>query len=96
MLGSERFCLQVQDSANAITPGGLMTAEIAPGPITPFYSYSHKDESLRQELANHLMTLQRAGFIREWHDRQILGGEEWTNRLASTSKEPKSQGAKTK
>jgi hypothetical protein len=62
--------------------GRLMRGEIVQGPITLFYSYSHKDESLREQLANHLMTLQRAGFIREWHDRQILGGEEWDKQIS--------------
>ena len=53
-----------------------MPGEITPGPIALFYSYSHKDESLRDELAKHLTTLQRAGFIREWYDREIRAGVE--------------------
>ena len=65
-----------------MTAGGSIAGEIAPGPITLFYSYSHKDESLREELAKHLTTLKRAGFIREWHDRQILGGEEWDRQIS--------------
>ena len=42
-----------------------------------FFSYSHKDETLRDELANHLSTLTRQGVISSWHDRKILPGEEW-------------------
>ena len=46
-----------------------------------FYSYSHKDESLRDELETHLKLLQREGLISTWHDRRILGGEEWADRI---------------
>lgn len=46
-------------------------------PITLLYSYSHKDEKLRDELATHLAILKRQGLIKEWHDRRIAGGEEW-------------------
>jgi hypothetical protein len=42
-----------------------------------FFSYSHKDETLRDELANHLSTLIRQGVISSWHDRKILPGKEW-------------------
>jgi hypothetical protein len=42
-----------------------------------FFSYSHKDESLRDELAKHLTILERQGAIASWHDRKILPGEEW-------------------
>jgi hypothetical protein len=59
-----------------------MSEELAPGPISLFYSYSHNDESLRDELAKHLTILKQAGFIREWHDRQILAGEEWDRQIS--------------
>ncbi|MBE9140793.1 leucine-rich repeat domain-containing protein [Nodosilinea sp. LEGE 07088] len=42
-----------------------------------FYSYSHKDETLRDELETHLKLLQRQGLIQPWHDRRILPGNEW-------------------
>ena len=42
-----------------------------------FYSYSHKDEALRDELETHLKLLQREGVITTWHDRRIVGGEDW-------------------
>jgi|GEM_PF-1152539 len=45
--------------------------------ITLFCSYSHKDEALRDELANHLEILKWNGDITDWHDRKILPGEEW-------------------
>lgn len=39
-----------------------------------FFSYSHKDEPLRNELENHLAMLKRDGTIETWHDRRILAG----------------------
>jgi hypothetical protein len=42
-----------------------------------FYSYSHKDESLRGQLEAHLSALRRQGEIAEWHDRQIVAGSDW-------------------
>ena len=41
-----------------------------------FFSYSHRDESLRDELEKHLSILMRQGFIETWHDRRIVAGEE--------------------
>lgn len=42
-----------------------------------FYSYSHRDERLRNELETHLKLLQRQGLIQTWHDRKIEAGDEW-------------------
>jgi internalin A len=42
-----------------------------------FISYSHKDEILCDELETHLKLLVRQEVISLWHDRKILGGEEW-------------------
>ncbi len=46
-----------------------------------FFSYSHKDEDLRDELATHLSILERNGIISGWHDRLIEAGEEWENHI---------------
>ncbi|MEH2260288.1 GUN4 domain-containing protein [Nostoc sp.] len=46
-----------------------------------FFSYSHKDEALRDELANHLSTLTRQDVISSWHDRKILPGDEWDHQI---------------
>ena len=46
-------------------------------PISLFYSYSHKDEALRDELETHLTLLRRQGVVRGWHDRRIVAGTEW-------------------
>ena len=46
-------------------------------PVRLFYSYSHDDESLRDELAKHLAVMRRQGVISGWHDRRIGEGDEW-------------------
>jgi hypothetical protein len=50
---------------------------MASDPVTVFFSYSHVDEALRDELAKHLSILKHNGVIADWHDRQILPGDEW-------------------
>jgi len=45
--------------------------------IAVFFSYSHEDEGLRDELSNHLAMLQRQEVITAWHDRRIGAGKEW-------------------
>lgn len=44
--------------------------------VKAFISYSHKDESLRNELESHLSMLKRGGVIETWHDRRIVAGSE--------------------
>ena len=39
-----------------------------------FFSYSHKDEALRDQLETHLAMLKNQGLIESWHDRRILAG----------------------
>jgi len=46
-----------------------------------FYSYSHKDESLRNELETHLKLLERQGYIRPWHDRRIEAGDDFKDKI---------------
>ena len=38
-----------------------------------FFSYSHKDRDLRDELEIHLSALKRQGLISTWSDRRIVG-----------------------
>lgn len=42
-----------------------------------FYSYSHKDEVMRNRLESHLKILERTGKITSWLDRNIDAGEDW-------------------
>ena len=46
-----------------------------------FCSYSHKDETLRNELETHLKLLQRLRLLETWHDRKIEAGEEWKQKI---------------
>lgn len=39
-----------------------------------FFSYTHVDESLRDQLEIHLSLLKREGLITAWHDRRIVAG----------------------
>lgn len=40
-----------------------------------FFSYSHKDEEVRNDLEVHLALLKRQGIITAWHDRRIVAGD---------------------
>jgi len=44
---------------------------------TLFFSYSHRDETLRDELEIHLAMLKRQGVITAWHDQRIGAGKEF-------------------
>lgn len=44
--------------------------------------FSHKDEELRDRLETHLATLKRQGQIDTWHDRRILGGDDFAGRIS--------------
>src|SRR5262245_5386906 len=52
-----------------------------PQAIQIFYSYSHKDEDLRDKLETHLSVLKRQGVITGWHDRRISAGSEWKDSI---------------
>lgn len=52
-------------------------------PIHLFYSYSHEDEQLRDELEKHLMGLKRQGILTDWYDRDIRAGDEWNRQINS-------------
>lgn len=48
-----------------------------------FFSYSHKDEELRNELETHLALLKRQGVIASWHDRRITAGGDLDKAISS-------------
>lgn len=50
--------------------------------VSIFFSYSHKDEDLRNELEIHLASLKRQGVISTWHDRRIAAGEEFAGKIS--------------
>ncbi len=43
--------------------------------VKVFFSYSHSDETDRNELETHLAILKRQGLIETWYDRRILAGK---------------------
>ena len=43
--------------------------------ISLFFTYAHRDESLRNELETHLAVLKRQEVIQTWHDRRIYRRE---------------------
>ena len=52
-----------------------------PDPVNLFVSYSHKDESLMEELFEFLQPLSMAGKIAIWNDRAIPVGDLWDDRI---------------
>lgn len=50
--------------------------------IKLFFSYSHRDEDLRNELESHLAPLKREGVIDVWHDRQISPGKHFGSEIS--------------
>jgi hypothetical protein len=60
----------------------MVSSSPIPGrPIEVSFSYSHRDEALRNELADHLSLLERQGIITGWHDRRITSGTEWAGAI---------------
>lgn len=49
--------------------------------VNVFFSYSHKDEALRDKLSEHLSLLKRNQVIQDWYDRQIVAGTEWADEI---------------
>jgi len=49
--------------------------------VEVFFSYAHRDEDLRDELAKHLRLLERQRIIAGWHDRRIPAGGEWAGEI---------------
>lgn len=49
-----------------------------------FFSYSHRDEPLRNELEVHLAMLKRQGVITTWDDRRIGAGKDFGNEISDS------------
>jgi len=45
--------------------------------VRVFFSYSHEDETARNELEKHLTILKRDKLVETWHDRRILAGADF-------------------
>ncbi|MCU7805734.1 MAG: toll/interleukin-1 receptor domain-containing protein [Candidatus Thiodiazotropha sp. (ex Lucinoma borealis)] len=48
---------------------------------TVFFSYSHRDEDLRNEVETALAPLKRQGLIDVWHDRRITAGSDFGSEI---------------
>jgi len=79
--GNDVTVLDVQELLNGVDVEGTRRRERPPEDrkevVRLFYSYSHKDEALRNELETHLKLMQRQGLIDTWQDRKIEAGEDW-------------------
>jgi hypothetical protein len=51
---------------------------------TLFFSYSHRDEALRDQLETHLSMLKRQGSIETWHDRRVTAGETFDGAISAS------------
>ena len=47
-----------------------------------YFSHSHRDSDLRDELEGHLAALRREGVLETWHDRRIGAGKEFDNEIS--------------
>ncbi len=46
-----------------------------------FFSFSHADKALRDQLENHLSVLKWNGVIETWHDRRVTAGDEFEREI---------------
>ena len=46
-----------------------------------FISYAHEDEDLKKELDKYLKVLKRSSKVEVWHDRKLIGGQEWNKTI---------------
>jgi internalin A len=86
VVGNDVIDLSVQELLDGVDLEGTrrkerMTMSEQTQAVRLFYSYSHKDESLRNELETHLKLLQRQGIIESWYDRDIEAGDEWKRKM---------------
>jgi internalin A len=88
IVGDDEIELDVDELLNGVDLEGtrqrerrIDMREMKERPIRLFYSYSHQDERLRNELETHLKLLQRQGMIETWHDRKIEAGDEWKRKI---------------
>ena len=51
--------------------------------LRAFISYSHTDESLKDEFVKHLHPLKRLGLLENWHDRKIRPGDEFDKSISN-------------
>lgn len=66
--------------------GGTVGLASAPGSkaLSLFVSYSHADESLKNDLLKHLSPLKRLKLIETWHDRKLKAGDDIDHEISSS------------
>ncbi len=52
--------------------------------IKLFYCYAREDKAMRDELEKYLSSLKRLYSLRNWHDREILPGQEWEQAIETS------------
>lgn len=52
--------------------------------IKLFYCYAREDKTMRDELEKYLSSLKRLYSLRNWHDREILPGQEWEQAIETS------------
>jgi internalin A len=91
VFGEYVFELEVKELLNGVdlegTRAGRKASESLATAPRLFYSYSHKDEMLRDELETHLKLLHHQGMITPWHDRCIAAGDEWMGKIDNNLEE---------
>jgi hypothetical protein len=65
------------ERARQISPDKSEETGAHSGKIEVLFSYSHRDEHLRDELDKHLALLKRQKLINNWHDRKIPPGKDF-------------------
>ncbi|HEX8089116.1 MAG TPA: tetratricopeptide repeat protein, partial [Blastocatellia bacterium] len=60
----------------------MANAHLPTEPVKIFFSYSHKDELWRHDLEQFLTPFIIQGIISNWHDRKILPGEEFDDKIS--------------
>jgi small GTP-binding protein len=58
-----------------------------PAPLQIFISYSHQDETFKDELVTMLAGLHRRGVVDAWQDRRIEAGDEWSKSIQEAMNE---------
>jgi internalin A len=84
VIGDEVLDLDVAKLLNGVDLAGRLRPDervASDQPLRLFYSYAHKDETLRNELETHLKILERQGLIAPWHDRLIRPGQDWADEI---------------
>jgi nucleotide-binding universal stress UspA family protein len=71
------------EEARRYAAGAPPSQPAEPAPLRLMYSFSHRDEELKEELDAFLAPLAREGLVTVWSDRAIVPGSEWEQEILS-------------